>query len=238
MATEYGNKGIVTSGLTLCLDAGNLKSYPTSGTTWINLSKLGGICTLNGTSFDTSNTGNILFTGVTTNSFGSQIATSYANFTCPNLTTVATIEVFANVKVNPSLYGMFMGWNLYDIYFYQNNLGFNTSQGDVYGIPSATVTSLGLINNWVHYVFVMRTDVSYTNNKIYINGQQQSLSQILGSEGSGNRNFNSGNGRISSWGFDLNYRLPMNLSFFRIYNRELSVTEIRQNYNATKWRFQ
>lgn len=34
MGTEYGNRSIVTSGLTLCLDAGNLKSYPTSGTTW------------------------------------------------------------------------------------------------------------------------------------------------------------------------------------------------------------
>jgi hypothetical protein len=45
MATNY-NPGIVTSGLVLCLDAGNTKSYPGSGTTWTDLSGNGNTGTL------------------------------------------------------------------------------------------------------------------------------------------------------------------------------------------------
>jgi len=37
MATRY-SPAIVTSGLVLCLDAANRKSYPGSGTTWSDLS--------------------------------------------------------------------------------------------------------------------------------------------------------------------------------------------------------
>jgi hypothetical protein len=99
------------------------------------------------------------------------------------------------------------------------------------------VTNLGLLNQWKHYVFEMRSDVPYTNNKIYINSQNQSLSQLLGSEGSSNRNFNSGNGRISSWLADNNYYIPMDLAQFRVYNRALTSQEIVQNYNATKKRY-
>jgi hypothetical protein len=83
----------------------------------------------------------------------------------------------------------------------------------------------------------MRSDVAYTNNKIYINAQNQSLSQVASSENSTNRNFNSGNGRISSWLADNNYYIPMDLAQFRIYNRALSATEIVQNYHATKKRY-
>jgi hypothetical protein len=83
----------------------------------------------------------------------------------------------------------------------------------------------------------MRSDVAYTNNKIYINAQSQSLSQVASSENSTNRNFNSGNGRISSWLFNDNYYIPMDLAQFQVYNRALSATEIFQNYNATKGRY-
>jgi hypothetical protein len=83
----------------------------------------------------------------------------------------------------------------------------------------------------------MRSDVAYTNNKIYINGQNQSLSQVLSTENASNRNFNSGNGRISSWLADNNYYIPMDLAQFRVYNRSLSAQEVLQNYNASKKRY-
>jgi hypothetical protein len=116
-------------------------------------------------------------------------------------------------------------------------MGFNTAQGDQYGISSTQVANLGLLNQWKHYVFEMRSDVPYTNNKIYINSQNQSLSQVLGSEQASTRNFNNGSGRISSWLTDDNYNLPMDLGQFKIYNRALSASEIVQNYNATKRRY-
>jgi hypothetical protein len=67
MGTEYGNRSIVTSGLTLCLDAGNLKSYPTTGTTWTDLTKISGNGTLTNmgvTGFSSSNSGVLVFDGV------------------------------------------------------------------------------------------------------------------------------------------------------------------------------
>jgi hypothetical protein len=82
----------------------------------------------------------------------------------------------------------------------------------------------------------MRSDVSYTNNKIYINAVNQSLSQVAGAEASSNRNFNSGNGRINSWLFS-SFFIAMDLAQFQVYNRALTATEIFQNYHATKGRY-
>jgi hypothetical protein len=104
-------------------------------------------------------------------------------------------------------------------------------------LTSTQVNDLGLLNQWKHYVFEMRTDVSYSNNKIYINAQNQSLSQVAGTENASNRSFNSGNGRISSWLYSDVFFISMDLAQFRVYNRALSAAEILQNYNATKKRY-
>jgi hypothetical protein len=56
---------IVTDGLVLCLDAGNPKSYPGSGTTWTDLSGNGNNGTLvNGVGYSGDNLGSLSFDGV------------------------------------------------------------------------------------------------------------------------------------------------------------------------------
>ena len=56
---------IVTDGLVLCLHAGNSKSYPTTGTTWSDLSGLGNNGTLvNGVGYSGDNLGSLSFDGV------------------------------------------------------------------------------------------------------------------------------------------------------------------------------
>ena len=50
MGVDYNPK-IVTNGLVLCLDAANVKSYPGSGTTWIDLSGNGNNGTLTNTTY-------------------------------------------------------------------------------------------------------------------------------------------------------------------------------------------
>ena len=64
MAFNYSPK-IVTNGLVLCLDAGNVKSYVSGSTTWTDLSptQKNGILT-NGPTFNSSNGGSIVFDGV------------------------------------------------------------------------------------------------------------------------------------------------------------------------------
>ena len=60
----FHSPSLVTSGLVLCLDAGNPKSYPGSGTTWTDLSGRGNHGTLvNGPTFNSANGGSIVFDG-------------------------------------------------------------------------------------------------------------------------------------------------------------------------------
>jgi len=226
MGVAY-NPACVTSGLVLYLDAGNVKSYPGSGVTWTDLSGYGNNAILtSGPTFDGANGGSILFDGID----------DTVPFYAPYLGAVASVEMW--VKLGAAYSGkMFMGWNAYDVWCYGGAIGFNTANADVYGISSATVTALNCVGNWAHYLFEFRSDVSYVNNKIYINTNQQTLSQQLGGENTSYRNFNSGNGNISGWRFDINYRIPMNCSVFKIYNRSLSSIEILQNFNALRGRY-
>ena len=62
MAVGY-NPRIVTDGLVLALDAGNTKSYPGSGTTWTDMVGSGIGTLTNGPTFDSANGGSIVFDG-------------------------------------------------------------------------------------------------------------------------------------------------------------------------------
>jgi hypothetical protein len=181
--------------------------------------------TLTSTSFDPANGGNIVFNGTS----------SYANFNANiGSTNVVTVDMW--VRTNTLSNGMYFGFNLYDAFVYDGNIGFNTASGDQYGIESARVNELGIEGAWRHLVFVMYAG-SKTNNKIYVNGESQVLSQIRGSFSATNSTFNSGAGRISSWLFDLTWRMNMNVASFKIYNRELSQQEITNNFNSSSTRF-
>jgi phage-related protein len=216
---------ISTNGLVLYLEASGTSSYRT-GDSWYDLSGSGNTATIYNTPVYSSRNRGI---------FVLDAVDDYVDFSVSGLTSTATIEVWA--KIN-ALGGMIMGWLRYDIYTIgATGIGFNTANSDLYGVPFAQVTSLGCIGNWKHYVFEMRSDVSYTNNKIYINGQQQTLSQIVTAESAAQRNFNSGVGRISGWRADSGYKMNMDLGAFRIYNRALTQEEITINFNAGRDRF-
>ena len=61
----FAGPDVSESGLVLALDAGNLKSYPGSGTTWTDLSGRGNTGTLvNGVGYNGSNLGSLVFDGV------------------------------------------------------------------------------------------------------------------------------------------------------------------------------
>jgi hypothetical protein len=214
-----------TQTLALNFDVGNIRSYPGSGTSVIGLVGGIGFTLSNGVGFGTSGTNYFTFDGVDDN----------IPFSIPNVGTTISVEMWARIKSFSN--GMPFGFDRYDVWANGGRLGFNTAASDIYGLTSTQVTNLGLLSQWKHYVFEMRTDVSYSNNKIYINGQNQSLSQVAGTENASLRNFNSGNGRISSWLFSDVFFIAMDLAQFRVYNRALTSQEIVQNYNATKKRY-
>ena len=225
MGTNYNPK-IVTDGLVLALDAANVKSYPGSGTAWNDLSiNKSNASLLVGITLGTSNKGVMIFDGTD----------DHVDFSAPSLSSTATVEMWA--KPGSLSDKMFFGWLAYDIYCLSGVIGYNTASSDIYGISSTVVTSLGLLNNWHHYVFEMRSDVSYTNNKIYIDGVSQTLSQQLGTEAPANRTFNSGNGRIAGWRTNTSHRMPMECPIFKVYNRALLASEVQQNFNALRGRY-
>ena len=219
-------ENIVTNGLILNLDSGKSNSYSGVGNTIYDLSGFGNTGTLtNGPTFSGLNGGAIVFDGTNDN----------IPFTISNFNNILSIEIWMKMKSFTA--GMPFGFYKYDVFSYSGAIGYNTSNSDIYGLTSTQVTNLGLLNQWKHYIFEMRSDVAYTNNKIYINGEIQTLSQILGSEFSILRTFNNGSGKISGWLLDSGYNQSMDLGSFRIYNRALTQQEVLQNYNATKSRF-
>ena len=216
---------IVMNGSVLSFDGANTRSYVGSGITINGLVSGIGFTLVNGVGFGTTGTRYFIFDGTNDN----------LPFNIPNVGTTVSIEMWA--KINSFSNGMPFGFDRYDVWANSGRIGFNTAASDIYGLTSTQVTNLGLLNQWKHYIFEMRTDVSYSNNKIYINGQNQSLSQVAGTENASLRNFNSGNGRISSWLFSDVFFIPMDLAQFRTYNRALTAQEVLQNYNATKKRY-
>jgi len=216
-----------SSGLVLNLDAGNPASYSGSGTTWNDLSGNGSNVTLTSTTFNAANGGSIVFNGTS----------SYADFTA-NIgnTNVVTVEMWVKTNSLSVPVGMYFGFSQYDVWTNGGNIGFNTSNSDQFGITSSKVDYLGIEASWRHLVFVMYSG-SNASNKIYVNGENQGLSQISGTFGTANANFNSGTGRISGWRYDFNWKMNMRVAGFKIYNRELSQQDITNNFNTSKTRF-
>ena len=83
----------------------------------------------------------------------------------------------------------------------------------------------------------MRTDVAYTNNKLYVDTVSQALTQQTGSELTANRRLNTNYGAVGAWPNVQGYEMPMTFGLIRIYNRALTQTEITDNYNLNRYRF-
>ena len=220
IVTNKAYPDIVTDGLVVLTDAGFIPSYPTTASTWYDLSGVNNSGSLiNGPAFNSN--GWINFDG----------SDDYANFPFNGRSSTAnTVEML--VRWRSSNNGMFIGFTSYDIYTVFGSLGFNTAAGDVYGISSARVSELGLIgtssSNWKYYTFVFTSQVQ--NNKIYINTNQETLSQQLGTTNlTATRSFPA-TFRLSGWNNDTNYPLPADYASVKIYNRELTQSEILQNY--------
>jgi hypothetical protein len=221
MSYQNGPK-IVTDGLVLCLDAGNSKSYPGSGTTWTDLSRNSNNGTLtNGPTFNSTNGGNIVFDGV--DDYVSTTRTSTTSFTWVAwFRTNVVSSGFKNILSvrTPSYMLMLMDDDT-------SNMGFWASDTLTTG-PSLNMTGIS-VNVWYHATFV-REGNSITNGyKTYLNGS------FRGSANTGT--WSSSDPIIIGGRTDATQFFNGNIAAIQIYNRALSAAEILQNYNATKGRY-
>ena len=229
-----GPAGIVTNGLTLWLDAGNLDSYPGTGTTWYDLSG--------------NNNNGALKSAAQWSNLGWM---NYDGNNTDTETTVATVEINTNSAqgntVEQWIYGAALNGNGnmpftwldygFDLWWYNNLFGINNGNSLVYGISGANSV---LLNNWVHVVayFPYNWAGSYTNAKLWINGVAQSMAIVQGGLVNitlpSSLNVGIGGGYTSGQDtFNWNGRISQT----RIYTRELTTAEVQQNYNATKAKF-
>lgn len=226
-----GNTGpnVVTNGLISNLDVANLLSYPGNGTSWNDLTGNNNNGVLyNGPTYQTYNLGALLFDGTN----------DYCEVTFNNRSsTVNTIEMFFRWRSGSG--GMFLGFSSYDIWTNESCLGFNTGAGDLYGINSNKVSELNLTgtsnSNIHHYVFIFSNQI--INNKIYIDTELQTLSQIRNTTDlNANRSFTS-TFKLSGWMNGTGYSINGDYFNVKVYNREISQLEIIQNFNALKGRY-
>ena len=208
---------IIMNGLVLCLDAGNSRSYPGSGTTWTDLSGRGNNGTLvNGVGYSGSNGGSLSFDGSndyvdcgkTATQFGiyNSSYTMSAFFRVPNL---SGDKMVFGTPTQASRQGLHHG--VRDTTFYFGHYTSDVSGGTV------------VANTWYFGTWVWSSGGS---TSIYINGSSVASGTTNGFQGTDNIRVGS------SWFvFTGNIVNPM------IYNRALTASEIRQNFNAMRGRF-
>ena len=227
MATRYTPK-IVTDGLVLCLDAGNSKSYPGSGTAWADLTKNGNNGTITTTFYNSNNSGNLAFSGDLypgtipyTTALDPTGGLTIEAWVFPiDITTNRYYEIFRKEAVP--------GRQLFSFQEYGTILSFGTDTTiNGYTEQDVSITATDYTNQWVHLV------ASYTSGSktIYRNGIPiNKVTNITGTLQQGNATFFIG----SSAGGE---NFKGNYSSLKIYNRRLTDSEVLQNYNATKSRY-
>jgi len=224
---------IVTDGLVLCLDAGNAKSYPGSGTTWTDLSANGNNGTLvNGVGYNGSNGGYLSFDG----------ANDYSENSSPNLGITGNASItmscwFYDQKTSTStfqsLFAYGNGPSVGDTFSIglinlSVNMQFNGGNGT---FSSNNVYSL---NTWNNVVVTKTPGAANTTTKLYLNGVELSIA----SSSTITPNVVSRVIRVGRWTNDgFPYYFEGRVSNAFVYNRALSASEIQQNFNATRGRF-
>jgi len=232
LCVNFNYEGIVTDGLVLNLDAGFLPSYPTTASTWYDLSGNTNNGTLtNGPTFNSDNSGSIVFDGTNdyvqvTSPFG-DIDWSSRAWSFSAWMKLDALGDRGLVNLNSSNSSHYIVTNVFYSdgksywYFIKNSVPTQTNFTQTTGNFS--------INEIFHFTMTYNgSGLSNGNINFYKNGT------LLTTTGGG------GAGVANESGLQIGgryYPLDGNIYNFIMYNRVLSQTEVTQNYNAQKSRF-
>ena len=213
---------IVTNGLVLALDAANNKSYPGSGTTWYDLSGNGNNGTLtNGPTFNSGNGGSIVFDGVDDYVDVSDASTLNSN--------TQTINIWYNATTLPGRSATIICKHN----TVNSTNGYNIFAGNAAQIkPSTGSTDIGtgggVVSTWYFLTLTFTINSSAT---FYINAVNNA-SAAIGNFTMSSNSLRIGRSPDSFWSV-----FTGKIASVSVYNRVLSASEISQNYNAIKSRF-
>lgn len=232
MGISAGPSG-VSDGLVFQLDAANLRSYSGSGLTASGLiSGIGGTL-VNGVGFTSDNSGSFIFDGTNDQII---VASDVLDIGLSDF----TIKVW--FKTNSSANGSFIanqvsnGWNGFNYWISNGQIYCVVDWGNSQQYGAIITTAAYNDNTWKEAVFVMNGS-TVSNWKIYINGSLVNKSLAFESQPT-----------LSGFGISNNVPLTIgtrefggfyngNISQVQIYNRALSETEIIQNFNAMRERY-
>jgi hypothetical protein len=214
---------IVRNGLVLNLDAGNLSSYPGTGTTWTDLSGNSNNGTLtNGPTYSSANNGSIVFDG--TNDYVTINQT---------LSTPFTVTGFVRYTDQAKIQNSFINTNPHTTFLISLN---RTGTGDIYvyigngsswlATPAIISSTNMIVNQWYQVSFT----TTGSGSILYLNGVNVGTS-VHSPSGWGSTYY-LGTIIIASGEY-----LRGNIANTQIYNRALTATEIQQNYNAFATRY-
>lgn len=231
MSTQYAFGRIVTSGLVLSLNAADRNSYPGSGTVWNDMSGNGNNGTLtNGPTFNSANGGSIVFDGTNDLVTLPLVLNTASSYTIEVVAKSSTMTLDAgNRQTIWSLSTNTFGYQLLDLSIWGGTVNSFNGNGTNFTGGPVNIASLNQIND-IHFytlstsggVFSWYIDSTlrlsysptYTASSLYFK---------LATRGDGVAGTNQVlNGSI----YDC-----------KIYNRALSASEVAQNYNAQKSRF-
>jgi hypothetical protein len=214
----HGPLPIVTNGLVLALDAANQKSYVSGSTIWNDLSGNGLNAIPIGSGFPTYNTGN------SGNLVFSSNPLSVGSGSILNLTNLTLSVWYKTTNTNNQI---LIGKSYTTSYYLNVAPGANTfafwTSGSSLGASGITTLGNG---NWHNISATM----SGTTKTIYYDGIQvstgtgnipavDSYNLVVGNSGNTSATFSGSMGNVM------------------VYNRALSASEVLQNYNAQKSRF-
>jgi len=234
MASNYSPKTI-TDGLVLYMDAANSKSYVSGSTTWNDISRGGNNGTLiNGPTYNSSNGGSIVFDGVDDRVSRTTNINTGQNFTV-NAWIYPTLLGTTRRAVAASSYNYTgqNGW-FFDVGGGGTNNAFFFSVGNdnAYRVAAANTLSL---SQWVYISAVCQNGGGSIN--LYKNGVETSYAATVLSTNTLTYTYPQFNvGFRDTAGVTDPY--TGNIAQVTIYNKTLTASEVLQNYNATKGRYQ
>jgi hypothetical protein len=218
---------IVTNGLVLALDAADRNSYVSGSTTWTDLSgNTNSGSLINGPTFNSGSGGNIVFDG--TNDY-----VALGTFTGLGSTN-RTINMWFRVTSLPASVGRI-------ITFPADDTSTDTPTFTL-AISSAGALSGGLggspyngYSNSISYVLGTWVNICATISSNTVTFYKDTISQ--GSFTNTGTVATNPIGYLGRYNANYSQYFTGNIASTQIYNRALSATEILQNYNATKSRF-
>lgn len=235
MSVFYSPKTI-SSGLVLCLDSTNPKSYPGTGTMWYDISGYGNHGTLNNftgasagtlSGFD-SNTGYMMFDrhvgtgdGVANNYVSVASSSSLAECLSQN---GVSVEIW--LKMTTYYCTALTRWaGPWEVYYCSSLVHRTMGTGGSDG--SSSVAASTYLNQF-HQIVATHDGV---NRRLYVNGAQVfSDVNIVSAQDS---TATMGIGAYSNG----NYALVGAMPIFRVYNRHLAASEVQSSFNSLKGKF-